>query len=427
MMMSKPACRRSRSRPRLHAGRALVLLGNIACFGCVAPGADVADAAVIDFVGGSGDETGAIGVTGLSAPTLASLEKLTAEQWVAAFSIHTEASANDPAAPAVVGSYRVRDGRVEFTPRFPFVPGMSYRARFAPRSATTPVVWPFSIPEIEEAGTTRVTDIFPSAATWPMNQLKMYVHFSAPMRAGRAFDHIRLIDESSGAEVDQPFVTVQEELWDQARQTLTILYDPGRIKRGLVPNQEAGLPLQTGRSYRLVIDGDWPDADGRRLEDAYERRFSIGDIDRVSPHPGTWQLTRPAAGTRDALVLDFGEALDHGLLHSLIGVRRAPMGADPRDAADAESRPTTWTTTTATSSDDELAGGVETVRNESAWRFVPDAAWPPGRYEIVVPTILEDLAGNNLKNLFDVDLGAAPSELADIEAVYLPFVVAVNN
>ena len=83
-----------------------------------------------------------------------------------------------------------------------------------------------------------------------------------------------------------------------------------------------------------------------------------------------------------------------------------------------------WATTTETTPDDQLLGRVDTPDAESAWRFSPDEPWAPGRYEVVIATILEDLAGNNLKNLFDVDLGEMRSEFAGVEAVYLPFVVA---
>ncbi len=395
-------------------GGGLVLLGLIACFGCAAAETDAADAPTIRFAGDPDGDFDAIEVTGLSPSTLASLDELKPEQWSTALAVYTEVAADDPGAPVVLGDYQIDGARVVFTPRFPFAPGMSYRARFAPLSGAEPIEWTFSIPEVTGPSTTRVANIFPSAATWPMNQLKMYVHFSGSMRTGRAFDYIRLIDEESGIEVEQPFVTVQEELWDQTHETLTILYDPGRIKRGLVPNQEAGLPLQTGRSYRLVIDAGWPDTDGRPLEEPYEHHFSIGEIDRTSPHPAGWTLTAPGAETRDPLILELGEPLDHGLLHTLIGVRRAATGSGTGG----------WAITTETTPDDQLLGHVDTTDAESAWRFSPDEPWAPGRYEVVIPTILEDLAGNNLKNLFDVDLGEMRSEFAGVEAVYLPFVVA---
>ena len=43
---------------------------------------------------------------------------------------------------------------------------------------------------------------------------------------------------------------------------LTLLLDPGRIKRGVRPLEEIGGALQVGRTYTLVIDDAWPDAKG---------------------------------------------------------------------------------------------------------------------------------------------------------------------
>ena len=313
----------------------------------------------------------------------------------------------------MLGEHRIEDGRVVFTPRFPFVPGMSYVARYTPPGGSTPTELEFHLEALVASGGARVTDIYPSADVWPMNQLKMYVHFSAPMRAGRAFDHLRLIDETTGAEVDQPFVTVQEELWDRDHRILTVLYDPARIKRGLAPNQQAGLPLQAGGAYRLVIDADWRDAEGRPLAAPFERAFRVGELDRTSPHPDDWSIDVPVAGTTDPLTIDFGEPLDHGLLYSLIGVRRASLPGRARG----------WDTRSHTSAADEVAGRVEVADAESVWRFYPTAPWPAGDYEIVVPTILEDLAGNNLKNLFDTDLGSTPSTFATAETAYFGFSV----
>jgi hypothetical protein len=52
----------------------------------------------------------------------------------------------------------------------------------------------------------------------------------------------------------------RKKLWDNEQMRLTVLFDPGRIKRGLVSQEELGMATQAGRKYRLVIDQDWPDA-----------------------------------------------------------------------------------------------------------------------------------------------------------------------
>ncbi len=343
-----------------------------------------------------GDTT--VEVIGVPRQTTEQLRAVDGTQLNSVLAVYTREAARDPDGAPVLGDVRVMASRVVFTPRFPFPPGMSYTVRFDPGAAADVLEKSFSTPEPATTGTTTVAHVYPSAETWPMNQLKMYVRFSAPMRRGRAFEHIRLIDESTGAVVEQPFVTVQEELWDAEHQTLTVLYDPARIKRGLVPNEEAGLPLLEGRSYRLVIDAGLRDASGLPLREAYERRFSVGALDRISPHPDDWPITPPAAGSTDAVVLGFPEPMDRGLLQTLLSVT--------------------------TGDGSLLDGSIEVGAMETEWRFRPAAPWRPGTYAIVVPTILEDLAGNNLKNLFDVDLRDTPSEFADRDLVTLRFAIS---
>lgn len=349
-------------------------------------------------------------VTGLAAETLAALRDVEPAAWPRTLAVYPDGAADDPEAPPMLGSYAVEGERAVFTPRFPFTRGMRYRARWRPSGGGQAVEIEFGLDAPPPARTTRITAVYPSVDVWPMNQLKMYLHFSASMRAGRAFDSIHLIDVATGAEVEQPFVTVQEELWDRDHTVLTVLFDPGRIKRGLVPHQQVGLPLREGGSYRLVIDPAWPDGGGQPLESGFERGIVVGAIDRSSPHPSGWTLDPPPSGTREALRVDFAESMDHGLLHTLISVRFSP--GDP---------PSGWSTASQSTAADEIAGRIETTAAESVWSFVPERPWQPGRYEMVVPTILEDLAGNSLRSLFDVDLGDPPSEFADARAIYLPF------
>jgi hypothetical protein len=51
-----------------------------------------------------------------------------------------------------------------------------------------------------------------------------------------------------------------------------------------------------------------------------------------------------------------------------------------------------------------VAGVAELENDERTWKFVPASPWSKGAYQIVVPTAIEDLAGNNVGKPFDVDL-----------------------
>jgi len=51
-----------------------------------------------------------------------------------------------------------------------------------------------------------------------------------------------------------------------------------------------------------------------------------------------------------------------------------------------------------------ITGSIETLREETACRFMPRQPLAAGRYEAVIGWELEDLAGNNLQRPFEVDL-----------------------
>jgi hypothetical protein len=331
---------------------------------------------------------------------LAELESraLSAEEWQEVFAVYTGSVPGDR--PAVAGSYAIFDGRIVFRPRFPLVDGLTYSARL---DVEPPLVATFSLPKEETEPTTVVTEVYPTADELPENLLRVYVHFSAPMTRGEAYERVKLIEEPGGKVIgkviDRPFVEIAEELWDPDVRRLTLLFDPGRIKRGLRPHDEVGPPLRAGISYRLVVDAGWSDAEGLPLKAPFEKRFSTFAADRTSPDPDDWVLEAPASGGREGVVLAFPEPFDHGLLTRVLHVR------------DAGGR--------------RLPGRVEIGEGERRWTFSPDLPWAAGNYEIVVETLLEDLAGNNLRYVFDTDLNQPGGPEIEEEAiVVLPFTVS---
>jgi hypothetical protein len=50
-----------------------------------------------------------------------------------------------------------------------------------------------------------------------------------------------------------------------------------------------------------------------------------------------------------------------------------------------------------------VAGEVEVLAGARGWRFRPREPWHAGVYAVVIDTALEDLAGNSLRRLFDVE------------------------
>lgn len=307
-----------------------------------------------------------------------------------------------PGDPALLGAWSTADGRVRFTPRFPPVPGQAYTVRVAAGALGWPgyahdavVDTVFRIARYDREPDTRVAETFPSVDTVPENLLRLYVRFASPMSIGEAERRIRLLD-ADGSVVEDAFLVVPQELWDPDRTRLTVLFDPGRIKRDLRPSDELGLPLRAGRIYTLVIDSAWRDGRGVALAAGYRRSFTVGAADRVYPRPDEWRLEIPGAATRDPLVVRFPEPMDHGLLGRTLTVLHA-------------GRP--------------VAGSVRIGAGERSWVFRPGSPWTAGDHALRIDTDLEDLAGNNLRQVFDID-PAAPDQRSGLgDAVDRPFVV----
>jgi len=291
-----------------------------------------------------------------------------ADGWSSVFVVY----AGDGDVPPMAGTYGVEGGSLVFHPRFPVAPGMHVRAVFhAPGGAAVEAA--FAVPKAAPAAsTTRVAHVYPSTGVLPENQLKFYIYFSAPVQKGEAWSRIQLLNQE-GRVVELPFLEIDQELWDRGNTRLTVLFDPGRIKRGLVPRQEMGPAIEEGKSYTLVIGREWPDAHGAPLAEPFRKPFRVGPPDREPIDTARWRITPPRAGTREPLTIAFGEPLDFALLQHAIAIR-------------------------------DVAGTSEVARDETEWRFTPEQPWAAREYRVTVETSLEDLAGNRVGRAFDVDV-----------------------
>ena len=74
-----------------------------------------------------------------------------------------------------------------------------------------------------------------------------------------------------------------------------------------------------------------------------------------------------------------------------------------------------------TQTGDLVAGTVTLGPREIEWRFTPQAAWKSGSYDLVVQSILEDVAGNRVGRAFEVDEFKKVDSSATTEVHKLPF------
>jgi hypothetical protein len=100
-------------------------------------------------------------------------------------------------------------------------------------------------------------------------------------------------------------------------------------------------------------------------------------------------------GTTVALAVAFDRPLDHALLGDCLHV----VGPDGRT----------------------VAGAATIGAEERSWSWTPSAPWRSGPHHLVVDPVLEDLAGNSVRRVFDRDLSRRDDDPRDAGPVAVPF------
>ncbi|MCY2982877.1 MAG: Ig-like domain-containing protein [Planctomycetota bacterium] len=323
--------------------------------------------------------------------SLEQLQKLPKDDLQKLATIRVQKSLN-ASLPPLLGTVSFIDSELRFTSRFPLSPSVVYRVELSPiltdNRDASPVL--FTAQPRKSSPQTTVVSVFPSADVLPENVLKFYIHFSASMSRGEAYQRVHLM--RGNTEVLTPFLELGEELWDAEQRRFTLFVHPGRIKKGLKPREESGAPMVDGNEYVLRIDGDWLDAQQKPLREPFVKKFRVAAADAVQPEPKSWKIVPPTANSRASVKVRFDEPLDHSLLNRVIRVLDA--------------------------SKSEVAGTVSVSENEKVWSFEPKEPWTRGQYTLVIASTLEDLAGNNLARPFETEerednvIGAIESELS---------------
>jgi len=275
---------------------------------------------------------------------------------------------------SILGDYESRENRCYFKPLVPFSFGNEYEVYegdvlifgFKPKRPQS------SSPKPE------LISIYPTSDTVPENLLKMYFEFSQPMQETQGvLDYITITNLTTGDEEDV-FLDLPTELWNVDHTLLTLWLDPGRIKTDLIPNKELGLPIVRGNAYIITVDSSWQNSKRNSLGKTYEKRIVVSDPDTHSPKASDWNLVVPKSGSTTALEIHFLEPLDAILVPETFSIEE--------------------------SFEINVEGSFELVPGERILKFFPFQAWTSGAYDIIIESRLEDLAGNNMNHLFDVDL-----------------------
>lgn len=332
-----------------------------------------------------------IEVAGLSTAQWETLRQTSSrEAWQAVFRV-----AVAPDQPPMLGDYAFDGDRIVFTPMFPLDPGRQYHVLFAAPGAE-PITKVVGLPATHTVPTTVVARLYPGGDAIPENQLRLYIHFSAPMGMKGGLDYIHLLDDQ-GKEVKDPFLPLDAEFWNDDRTRYTVFFDPGRQKRGIPVIEEMGRSLTAGKNYTIVVDTAWRDGNGLALKEDYRHTFRVGPADERSLDVKAWTMHAGPVGTRGPLVVRFPEPLDHGLLLRAMGVQ----GPDGKS----------------------IGGEIVIAENEQVWTFTPREMWQPGTHHVVALGMLEDLAGNRIGRAFEVDQFDRSDKTPEPERTLIPFTV----
>lgn len=288
----------------------------------------------------------------------------------------------------LAGHYTLDGDSVIFDPAFELVTGQTYSVMAL--DGGTQSLTEFTLAPDRDVIASEVVAIYPSGPQVPENTLRFYIHFATPMQPHMSADFIQLLD-ATGTPDTAAFMTFTQELWNEDRTRLTLLMDPGRIKRGVAQNLELGPALLEGQRHSIVVVEGWHSANGQHEAPRFEHHFTVSAPLRDLPDTDLWHVTQPAALTRDPLMIAFDRPFDHQLAQASIRV----FGPDGQ----------------------VLPGATTLTDFERTWCFTPDDPWPPDTIQIIVDARLEDVAGNNFRDLMDHAVEVTPR---DIDQIALP-------
>jgi len=274
----------------------------------------------------------------------------------------------------VQGKFTTNAGNLIFKPHYPFEKGLTYSVRTKQLGTEVYSYRTFALGTNEKHDAAELLKIYPSADMLPENLLRFYFYFNTPMKKEQALKHIKLID-STGSVDNDAFMEFKQELWSPDGKRLTLLFDPGRIKRGISTNNELGPALIEGNTYQIVVSEEWQDVYGQKLDTTVTKTFKVDTAYRTCVHMSNWKIDTPEVGSMQALNIQFDRIMDHALVQSLIQIKNEHNQI--------------------------IEGTLEISESELVLYFSPSEKWQKGHYQIVFDSSFEDVSGNNLNGLLN--------------------------
>jgi hypothetical protein len=276
---------------------------------------------------------------------------------------------------SIQGKYQLKGSLLEFKPFFPFEDGLEYVVRTKSDAKKMDFEYTTFLNDSRKpVAATKVLNIYPLSSELPENLLRFYIYFNTPMKKGEALRHISLRDAEGKIDL-QAFMEFKQELWSSDGKRLTLLFDPGRIKRGVSTNLELGPALLEGKQYELIISSDWPDVYGNKLSQDITKTFRVVKPYRRQLKLDSLQLSVPKVKTTGPLILHFDRIIDHALIQSMLRVENE--------------------------NNQIISGYWRVLPDEKSAEFIAEEEWKQGNFQIIFNPRFEDVSGNNLEELLD--------------------------
>jgi hypothetical protein len=205
-----------------------------------------------------------------------------------------------------------------------------------------------------------VTSFEPSAPVLPANILRFYITFDRPARGLVHQSNIKLLD-SKDMPVNNAFMDFGQELWSPDGKRLTVLFDPGKVKRGVEAPRSELSPLKENERYKVVLG-------------KLQHVFHVGPAVRERIDPASWVIST-VSDPAHTVEIKFDRVMDTALLEDQLHVE------------DAEGRP--------------VSGIKRVMGGGRGFRFKPFRPLKKGEYQINFDPILEDVAGNRIDEVLD--------------------------
>ncbi len=283
---------------------------------------------------------------------------------------------NQDAEAQILGAWSFKSGQALFTPALPLEAARNYFVMYTQNDKV--IRWYRVTGELRTKDSTppTVVHIYPTSSTLPENLLRFYIEFSQPMREENFIEHISFTDKN-GNELEGVFLPSRYEYWNLERTKITIIFDPGRVKTGLIAHQQyGGRALKAGKEYTLAIQAGWRAMNGNSLAETTTKTFEVTKEVMAPIDISDWKLEIPTANTHSPLMIRFDRPIDHINAQSFVTV------------VDRFNNP--------------VEGSISISESETLWQFSPAKTWTPGEYQVVINKKLEDVCGNNLVHGFDV-------------------------